>query len=474
MTSGSSVYKSIKSQLHQAEQQQEQAERQVYELERNITTLTAEQEECFVQLAIHYLPQLEVETLRTTLHEIQDQVRSIFSEKQEKRQALERQMAQEQEKTTTLGTTLETVTAALNKKVADREGAERKIVEALATHPRYQELDQNAGVSHRQLQQCKKRVVTFTEEAKTKLVPYDESVLFRYLVNRGFGSANYTSSGIVRRLDTWVAEIVNFAENKKNYDFLRAMPELMDVEVKRQEAQLQPFVQEMQSLEQQVAQDAGLNAIDEEMKKLAASRKSLIEDIRTAKETYQSYEKQRTELDSSKDPYHEEAISRLKGYLQNDSLASLKERARQTPGTEDDRLVQRLEAIDAEVRQYKDNAKDTKKERDDWAKKVNGLQDVESKFRRNDYESSRSTFSSDFEVDNFLTGYIAGRCSIGDVLSEIDRNQEFKPVETYHSSSSYSTSSSSMSTFDSGGFGSGGFSDGGGIGGGGFSDGGGF
>ena len=200
-----------------------------------------------------------------------------------------------------------------------------------------------------------------------------------------------------------------------------------------------------------------------------SQRQSLIEQDKKKDEKYAPYVNERKEIDSKKDPYHIQAVQKIKSFLKAEEIADLRSRARQTKGTEDDKIVDRIDEIDIKVREFKDKAKGIKLERDTISKRLDGLRRIEKRFRSQDYDGSYSTFSGGFDINTLLIGYMLGKIDSSDINKQIDSSQHTRS-HSYPSSSDYSSSHSSHDSYSSGGS----FSSGSGFGGGGFSSGRGF
>lgn len=478
--SGNAVHDKIGKKIGEVESQSQKLQREIYNYENDITELTEEREQCFVRLATTYLPDLEAKSVQQTLAEVQETVKKIFREKQQKRSELEDLMQSSQTTRKQLEKQLEGATEKLNKKVSERDELTKQTAQELSTIPDYVELDRTAEPATETLMHHRQRVKEAKEEAKEKLPAYRENKLFMYLVNRKFGANEYEGKGLVATLDSWVAKKVGFEEAKKCFDFLQAMPELMQIKVDKEQEELDVVLGKMQAIEKGVSDKYGLPKVIEEGKKLGEERERVIGQVKQEDMNYAGYSQQRKDLDTKKDPYHVEAIQKLKSFLKGETIQELKEKASSTPRTEDDKLVSRLEEIDSSVRELKDKSKTTRTTRDSVEKKLSGLKEIKSRFTSKDYESSRSYFDNDFDINSLLIGYLAGRYTQDSIDSAIEESQHLRPIETYHSSSDYSYSSRRDSD-DSGshssgsGFGGGGFSSGGGFGGGGgFSSGKGF
>jgi len=472
-SSGSSVHKKIKVKIKEVESDSEALASSLYQMEQQLSNLTLERENCYSSLATHYLPELDAQSVQTTLREVRESVQKVFAVKQERRSSLEKLMKENREADSKLEEEIDRVTEQIEYQAQERDKTVGLISAELEKNIDYSARDKDAKKAEVRLKQYKQRVEEVRLESEKKLPSFEQNKIFSYLLKIGFKTSNYTGSSLTENLDSWAAKKVNFEENKKCYDFLKSMPELMKLEVERRQEELDKVVAEMEEIESITEKKYGLPEIVEKAEKLLSQRQTLIERDKKQDEEYSLYIKEREEIDSKKDPYHVQAVQQIKNYLKGEQIADLKTRARQTSGTEDDKLVDRVDQIDLEIRKIKDRAIYIKKERDTLSEKLDGLREVEKRFRSNDYEGSYSYFPSDFDINMLILAYMSGKFTTSDVNDEIDSSQHTR-TPTYHSSSNYSSSHSSSSSSSSG-FGSfGSFSSGGGIGGGGFSSGKGF
>lgn len=472
--SGSTVHKKIKEKVREVESQSEDLASQLYQVEQNITTLTAEREGCYSSLAAHYLPELDAQAVQTTLREVRGEVERVFKEKQERRSALEKLMKENRDRNHKLEDEVDGLTTQIEQQAQERDKTVGLISGDLQKNTDYTQRDEEAKKAEVRLQQYKRRVEEVEGEARKKLPAFEQNKIFNYLLKAGYGTSQYRRNGIRKRLDSWVAEKVAFGENKKCYDFLKSMPEMMKQEVARRQEELDKVVAEMEAIESEVEKQHGLPKIVAKAEKLMTQRQSLIEKDKTQDEQYATYTREREEIDSKKDPYHVQAVQQIKSFLKSEQITDLRARAKQTKGTEDDRLVDRINSIDAEIRELKDKAKYVRTERDALSTRLDELRGIEKRFRSRDYEGSYSTFSNGFDINTLLVGYMLGKITSSDLNKQIDSSQHTR-TPSYHSSSDYSSSHRSGHSSSSGFGGFGSFSSGGGFGGGGgFSSGSGF
>ncbi len=82
-----------------------------------------------------------------------------------------------------------------------------------------------------------------------------------YLQKKGYGTDVYNGNGIIKKLDAWTSRVVNFSQNKANYEFLRSMPQMMEKEVEEQKSKLKPLETELTLMEDKVEAKYGLPKI---------------------------------------------------------------------------------------------------------------------------------------------------------------------------------------------------------------------
>jgi len=466
MVSGNSVYKQIKGKISEVETQSENLATQLYKVEQHISDLTNERENCYDFLAVHYLPELDAQTVQTTLREVREDVEGVFKKKQTRRSSLERLMKENRGENHKSEKEIDQYTLQIELEAKERDKTLKLIEGDLQKDRNYQQKDEEAKKSEARLQGYKKRVEEIQGEASKKLPAFENNKIFSYLLKNSYGTTQYNRGDLIKRLDSWVAEKVNFRKNKECYDFLKSMPEMMKQEVAGRQEELDEVVFEMEEIESTVEKQYRLPEIVARARKLMSQRQTLMEKDKKEDEQYLFYVKKREDMDNKKGSYHAHAVQKIKSFLDGEQIGDLKSRARQTRGTEDDKIVDRIDYIDNEMQKLKDKAKDVRFERDTISKRLGEFRKIEKRFRSKNYNGSYSSFSSGFDINTLLIGYMIGKITSDDINRQIDSSQHTK-TPSYHSSSSYSGSHSSSSGF-------GGFSSGGGFGGGGFSSGGGF
>ena len=109
-------------------------------------------------------------------------------------------------------------------------------------------------------------------EAQEKLPSYDKNRLFRYLLDRDYGKPEYKKKGWTRRLDRWVAKLIDYQGARRSYDFLRVTPELMAAEVARRREQFNVLMEQVERIEDEISGEALKHAIRRGMQRRGPHR----------------------------------------------------------------------------------------------------------------------------------------------------------------------------------------------------------
>jgi len=286
---------------------------------------------------------------------------------------------------------------------------------------------------------------------------------FNRLVDTHYDVNNPQGNFLVQKLDCWVAGIIGYQEAKSNYDALKSIPGAIKKQVDREQAELDQIVKGIKDIEKEASDRHGLTTILEQGHNLDAKKKEILQKISVEDQNLTNYSQEKQELNGAKDQYHRQALDKLKFYLKSEGISALKQRAKDTPHPEDDQLVGKIELADARIKGLKEDCSKFQDQQKDLTKKLTGLREIAQNYSYQNYDSDKSYFNSDFNIDSFLIGYLSGQYTAFDVNRHIGNNDHVEYHESY--SNHDSSSSDSCSNFSSGssGFGGGGYSSGGGF-----------
>jgi hypothetical protein len=298
---------------------------------------------------------------------------------------------------------------------------------------------------------------------------YREDQLFMYLWERRFLTPDYKSRGLIRRLDGWVANIINYPEARSNYYMLTQLPVRL-----REHADRQKKIADQTHAELQALQENALNVDD------ILENKALLEEtienvekieswIEKEEDRYDALIQDRSKFSSGNDDISRQAIELQVSGIRNDSISELYMKAKATPKPDDDVIVSRIRDLKEEEKRVESEILALQARERQQQQSYRELEELRRRYRRRGYDSRHSHFPGGFELGALLALLMSGQKSGRDVWGQIDREQRFRKPRTPKG-----FGGGMFPGGFGGGMGGGGFGTGGGLGGGGFRTGGGF
>jgi hypothetical protein len=397
------------------------------QLDQTTGELMERRAKAFLELAEHYLPTIDQQAVAGTFAEVRGQLMEVLTRKQRHERELQKAVADAATEAARLDQELNCVTATLNEKVARREELEKIVAERLAGDAEFQRLSQDALVAERELNRDEQRVTDIKHEAVEKLPSFEKSGLFQYLHKRGYGTSGYSKSGLTKRLDGWVAGMIDFPRARRSYEFLRVTPELMAQEVGRRRDQFNALMELVEACEDRHGDAVGLTVVMREGQELGQVRDDLVADIGKQQDLTAKHRQELVALEGSRNVYYEQALSRMKDFLAGLEERRLQDTSRTTPEPEDDQIVAEVVWLGDELDTTQRQGAELTAEQATWKHRATELQDVWQRFRRADFDSGRSYFHPEFEIEEYLENFVRGKLSREDLWSAIRSAQQFAP-----------------------------------------------
>ena len=308
-------------------------------------------------------------------------------------------------------------------------------------------------------------------DRQKKGVAYESDALFLYLWRRGFGTSAYASKGIIRMLDRWVARIIRYDDARPNYAMLVQIPERLEAYALDREAEAEAEKARLGQLSRAAAAEI--------------AGEDLAKTIETAEvgiaEATATLEKLETELEdvarreqpylSGEDADYRTAEEALLRSLQSEELGTLWQEALATPSPDDERIVRRLQDLDARITRSTGSIEADQRDLRDMGRRRDELVKVTRQFRQKRYDTWDSTFDND-SLTGVLLGELAkGALSGADYWAKAEKSRRRRKRQgggIGFPGGVGLPGSMGGSGHGGGGFGGGGFDSGGSFGGGGF------
>ncbi len=397
------------------------------ELDQSAGELVERRAKAFLELAEHYLPSIDQQSVAGTFQEVRGQLMEVLTRKQRHERELQKTLEADGAEAARLEQDLDRVTDVLNEKVARREELEKIVAQRLQSDAEFQRLSKEALLAERELERDEQRVTDIQQEADEKLPSYEKSGLFQYLHKRGYGTPGYKKEGLTKRLDRWVAGLIDFPRARRGYEFLRVTPELMAHEVSRRRDQFNALMELVEACEDRHSDEVGLTAVMREGQELGQARDNLVAEIGKQQDRAVTHRQELVALESSRNVYYEQAVSRMQEFLAGLEEWRLQHASRSTPEPQDDQIVAEVIWIGEELNSTKQQGAELTSEQQTWKRRAAELQDIWQRFRRKDFDSGRSMFRPDFEIEGHLESFIRGQLGRDDLWSAIRSAQQFAP-----------------------------------------------
>lgn len=311
-------------------------------------------------------------------------------------------------------------------------------------------------------------------DRQKKGVAYESDALFLYLWQRDFGTSAYGSKGIIRMLDRWVARIIRYDDARPNYAMLVQIPERLEAYALDREAEAEAEKAKLGQLSRAAAADiagedlariietaeAGISEATATLEKLETE----LEDVARREQPYLSGE----------DADYRTAEEALLRSLQSEELGTLWQEALATPSPDDERIVRRLQDLDARITRSTGTIEADQQDLRDMGRRRDELVKVTRQFRQKRYDTWDSTFDND-SLTGVLLGELAkGALSGADYWAKAEKSRRKRKRQgggIGFPGGVGLPGSMGGSARGGGGFGGGGFDSGGSFGGGGFTTG---
>ncbi|QDU88185.1 hypothetical protein Pla175_15570 [Pirellulimonas nuda] len=426
-TRGADVLRVLESAARAARSDAERHTRGTAELESHIQADLRERAGALEQLAEHYLPRLDRETVARSIREVRGEVSELLARKQQREAELRQRWEATLDARQAIEGELEQATASLNELVERRESLELRLAETLQADAQFAELSAKAIKSEAALHQNEQRVAEAKQEAEAKLPAYERSRMFKYLVGRNYGAPSYAGRGLTRRLDRWVAKLVDWPRARQSYDFLRITPELMAAEVERRRSEFAGLMEQVEAIEQQHSDAIGLTAALTEGVRAGKQRDALITRLEAEQGRRDEIEQEQHALAQRENAFYKQAVDRVEQALGELKESALAARARATPETTDDRLVEQIAALNRRVAEAGRQAADVRADGQKLVAGAGQLADIARRFRSHEFDSVRSVFPEGFSPASWVDQLLRGELSAEKLWTQLATQQRFAP-----------------------------------------------
>lgn len=365
-------------------------------------TLGDERVDALVSLAEHYLPELTPESIESTWHDAQPELRSLLLRKEDHQRRLQEQLESGQLRYDESESRYQEANTRYEDAIKRQHDLTQQCQERLREDAEFVRLSDRAAVAEGALERAEANLAEIDQDAARKLPSYEQSSLFRYLHDRGFGTDAYAHRGFTRRMDRSLAKFIGYAKAKSGYEFLKRTPDQMRTIIADDREALGTVMLELEKRRDNIAAEIGLTACAQECDEAETDRHERLEVFETQRQRIESDRRELAELDNTRGTYYREAIEQFRKVLEKAGTHNLKERARITSEITDDQIVARILGVERDIDELNVSAQSRHDEMMDDHQFLAGLGRVLQRFRAAKFDSARSNFVQSFSVSDEL------------------------------------------------------------------------
>lgn len=264
-------------------------------------------------------------------------------------------------------------------------------------------------------------------EAKGK--PYENEQLFMYLWQRGYGTNQYKANPFIRFLDKWVARLCDFDKARPNYAMLLEIPKRLSEHAQRLLSAADLAFAELTAIEKKAAEEDDIPELKKSMHQAQEQLEQCDHEIEDTEKRLQALEVEQSAFSSGDDAPFKEAIKLLSSTFEQEPVQVLQDYARATTTTEDDLLVQEMDATIVTTQQIQQTIADNKRIQERYLERMEELQDIRNRFKQHHFDSIHSEFNNSEGLAMQLNQFLQGMISAGILWSALQREQRYRKIE---------------------------------------------
>lgn len=307
--------------------------------------------------------------------------------------------------------------------------AKRQEIEAyLAADADYQQMLAGIDTARRRLEADRARLAEVKLDAEEKRPEYDADRLFTYLRDRDYGGPEYRHGGIVARLDRWVARLIDFPALSASYRFLTDVPELMEQEIERRNAELDELVGQSLDAIKMAERRFGLEPLQRAAESSAKEAERRAERRDRTAEQIDDLTEQIEAIRSQEGGFYATAIERYSQTLAQSGDRVLATEASETATLTDDDLVADIRILRGRLTDEERVADEAVAQSERLQKRADDLQFVARRARQSDLGTDRARFPESFSLDDVVGQHSKGVIDRGRMLEILKTTAEIDPT----------------------------------------------
>jgi hypothetical protein len=309
--------------------------------------------------------------------------------------------------------------ATLEQALAGLEAVKRAAEPKIRSSASWKAQQERIAVAIKVADEAEKKTIVSEEDREQKRKPYEADVLFMYLWNAKFASAEYDAGFLTRFFDRLIARKVGYPDARANYSMLNEIPLRLREHAERCKLAIETEKQGLAKAEAAALSEIGAGEL---VGKVEAARQALVEAeklLSGKKRALEDFEA-RTAA-AAADPAYEQAVHILAEADSRQDVRELYTEASQTRTKDDDRIISQIEKIESRLAKAEQETLTIRAEARDIARRRADIERERDNFRQRGYDNPYGGFGNSGVLGQILGGILQGAVQ-GSILRDALQN----------------------------------------------------
>jgi chromosome segregation ATPase len=424
MTSGRQTLASLDQTLQEVRDRSRTVDEQIQRASVELIRLSQAESEQYKALAQVRVGQLTADDeVVKSLNQAERRVEEFLAAREHALGELQRKLDDLQERQAALESERTAQSHQVEQAAETLDDAEAAVQERLAQDAAYQAQLERARQAEGIAEHAEKKTTRAEQDRSDKGKPYEADPLFMYLWRRGYGTPDYQANPVIRYLDRKVAMLCGYREARANYAVLLEIPVRLREHAEGVRKQADEEFAALRALEQTAADAGGIPPLQDALAAEQEKLEALDSEIAGAEQQGQEVLQERATFVAGEDDDYRQAVELMAAEFRQDSIVELRREAQMTPLPEDDRIVERLAAIERERTQLEDTLEQYQKVRRSHQQRLEELTAIRQQFKRQHYDDVQSVFADGALVGVMLNEFLKGALSRDGLWRTLEQQQ---------------------------------------------------
>lgn len=248
-------------------------------------------------------------------------------------------------------------------------------------------------------------------ERGEKLEPYRRDVLFSYLSDRFFGTAQYASSGVFAALDARLARLIGYDRSAAIYRTINELPLRLRQHAEQLQERARAAAADVANIESSAIDSAGGRNARQAIETLVPRIDALDKENVVLQDRRDAAIAERTDLARGNNLLYASVFEELTGLLGRPSLRPLLLTARDEPHEDDASVVSQLEDLAQRVKDETAEAEEYAEALKVLAERRRDLEDIQYEIRQHGLDNPQARLGDDRLVQDILNAFLRGGLS---------------------------------------------------------------